>query len=312
VSQQLLDRIPVGSPRGGINVDRRTEASSPITRQVLDWPGVLLETGRNDITSAQDIALSHHYIGMNAGGRPTTLDVREARGTRRITLAPGSVWVLPAGDSITLRSDSVRAPYIRMTIDPRHVNRLLARSPDDETSVDLRRTYGIASPQLVHLLEALIAEADRGNPSGLVFVETLTAAVAHQLTRHAGVERPRPLWARGGLSPRAKRRVLELIDAKLDTSLTIDALAREVGLSRAHFARAFKETIGQPPHRYLLSLRLHRARHLLETPDAMLSDVALRTGFSDQAHFSRFFKREFGVTPGRLKRSLRLGTVKAR
>jgi AraC family transcriptional regulator len=56
--------------------------------------------------------------------------------------------------------------------------------------------------------------------------------------------------------------------------------------------------MGLAPHRYLLMRRLERARRLLDTPDAVLSDVALRTGFADQAHFTRLFKREFGVTPG--------------
>lgn len=107
---------------------------------------------------------------------------------------------------------------------------------------------------------------------------------------------------RGGLSPLARRRTLELIDAKLDARLTVDALAREAGLSPAHFARAFKETLGRAPHQYLLALRLRRARRMLDAPDSVLSDVALRAGFADQAHFTRLFKREFGVTPGAVRR----------
>ena len=57
------------------------------------------------------------------------------------------------------------------------------------------------------------------------------------------------------------------------------------------------------PHRFLLTLRLDHARRLLDAPNAILSDVALRTGFADQAHFTRLFKREFGVTPGALFRN---------
>jgi AraC family transcriptional regulator len=96
-----------------------------------------------------------------------------------------------------------------------------------------------------------------------------------------------------------------LIDASLATRLTIEVLAREVDLSPAHFARAFKETLGRAPHQYLLMLRLERARRLLETAHAGLSDIAQRTGFADQAHFTRLFKRAFGVTPGALARRLR-------
>jgi transcriptional regulator GlxA family with amidase domain len=47
-----------------------------------------------------------------------------------------------------------------------------------------------------------------------------------------------------------------------------------------------------------VALRLDRARRMLDAPNAVLSDIAFRTGFADQAHFTRFFKRQFDVTPG--------------
>jgi AraC family transcriptional regulator len=96
---------------------------------------------------------------------------------------------------------------------------------------------------------------------------------------------------------------LEQIEAALDARLTVETLAHGVGLSPAHFARAFKESLGRPPHQYLLALRLERARRLLETTNASLSEIAQRAGFADQAHFTRLFKRAFGVTPGTLARA---------
>ena len=76
-------------------------------------------------------------------------------------------------------------------------------------------------------------------------------------------------------------------------------------MSPAHFARAFKETMGLGPHQYLLHLRLERARRMLDAEDAVLSNIAQRAGFADQAHFTRLFKREYGVTPGIVLRSRR-------
>src|SRR2546428_667875 len=160
----------------------------------------------------------------------------------------------------------------------------------------------VAPPQIARLMLPLRDEADNRNPGGLAVVEAVTTALGHLLVRHAGVERVQPVRARGGLSGGAKRRALELIDARLDARLTVDMLAREVGLSPAHFARAFKETVGRAPHQYLLWLRLERARRLLELCDADLSDIAQRTGFADQAHFTRLFKRAYGITPGALTR----------
>ena len=302
--QPQVSRLPIDGARPPARVRLRDETRPLVSTQALDWPGVMLEAGRNDVAQAQDVSLAHHYLSLNVDASPYVFEVAEPHGPRTVVQPPGAVWILPAGDPITLRLDT-RCAYIRVMLDPAHFAAVLARSRDEERRAELRRTYGAPMPQLAHLLHALRAEADLGNPGGLAFVETLTAAIAQQLVLRAGVERPRPERSRGGLSPAARRRTLELIDATLDARLTIESLAREAGLSAAHFARAFRETTGRPPHRYLLSLRLARARRLLDAPGAVLSDVALRAGFADQPHFTRLFKREFGVTPGAVLRARR-------
>jgi AraC family transcriptional regulator len=97
---------------------------------------------------------------------------------------------------------------------------------------------------------------------------------------------------------------LELIHQELDSSLSISRLAKAADLSPAHFAHAFKQSLGAPPHRYLMRLRLERARRMLLEPGARLSDIAQRAGFADQAHFTRLFKRHFGITPGAVLRRM--------
>ena len=254
--------------------------------QALDWPGVLLEAGRNDVAEVDDVTFAHHYIGINADRSPVTLEIKEANGYRPVTLPPGVGWVNPAGQPFSLRVRSAGPhAYVRVSIDPLHFDRLVSTSNDNATPVALQRTFGIGGPQVRHLVSALAEEAKAG--------------------KQAGVAPPAPAPARGGLAPAVMRRVLELMDASPTTHLTIDRLAREAGLSPAHFARAFKESVGRAPHQHLLALRLDRARRLLDAPNAALSDVALQTGFADQAHFTRFFKRQFGVTPGSLRRSRR-------
>jgi AraC family transcriptional regulator len=298
----LFSRLPFDRTRAPDGVRIRDDAPTVVCTQALDWPGALMEAGRNDVTQVNGLSLPQHYVSLNVDERPYTFEVAEPHGVRKVTLVPGAAWVLPAGDPITLRLDAPFS-YVRVMLEPTHFDGLLARARGSERPTELRRMYGLDAPPLVHTLQALVAEADLGNPGGLAFVETLTSAVGQQLALHAGVEPPRPARSRGGLSPVARRRTLELIDAKLDAKLSIDTLAREAGLSSAHFARAFKETTGHAPHRYLLALRLQRARRLLERPDAVLSDVALRSGFADQPHFTRLFKREFGVTPGAVLRA---------
>ena len=283
-------------------VTRRDRRSAIVTTQALDWPGMLVEAGRNDVAGVDDLVGDQHYLSLNLDTAPLKLEVKEPHGFKPFVIPPRSLWISPSANPITLRLNSTLR-YLRVSIDPLHLGRLITPSLDEVGPVHLRRTYAVESPQIRHLMLALKYEADSRNAHGLAMVEAVTSALGHLLVRHAGVEQPRPIHNRGGLSAVAKRRVLELIDAALDARLTVEMLSREVGLSAAHFARAFKETMGRAPHQYLLALRLERARRLLENTEASLSDIAQRAGFADQAHFTRLFKRAFGTTPGALVRT---------
>src|SRR5216117_2641083 len=283
------------------SVTRRDSRSAIVTTQALDWPGVLVEAGRNDVAAVDDLVGDQHYLSLNLDTAPLKLEVKEPHGFKPFIIPPRSLWISPSATPIPLRLNSTLR-YLRVSIDPLHLGRLITPSLDEVGPVHLRRTYAVESPQIRHLMLALKYEADSRNANGLAMVEAVTTALGHLLVRHAGIEQPRPVHSRGGLSSAAKSRVLELIEAALDARLTVEMLSREVGLSPAHFARAFKETMGRAPHQYLLWLRLERARRLLELCGADLSDVAQRTGFADQAHFTRHFKRAYRVTPGALMR----------
>ena len=115
---------------------------------------------------------------------------------------------------------------------------------------------------------------------------------------------PMPM-ARGGLPPRALRRVREYIASHLGENISIRALADNVGLSSYHFARAFKQSEGMSPHRYLLQCRVRRTQDLLAGTDLPLSEIALASGFSDQSHFARQFRQHVGVTPSTYRWSMR-------
>jgi len=284
-------------------VTRRDSHSAIVTSQALDWPGVRVEAGRNDVSAVDDLVGDQHYLSLNLDRVPLKLEVRESTGFKPFIVPPQSLWVSPSLTPITLRLNSTLR-YLRVAIDPLHLARLVTPSLDAVEPLRLRRTYAVQSAQIRYLMLTLRDEADSHNAGGLALVEAVTAGLGHLLQRHAGIEAPRPVRVRGGLAATAKRRVLELIDAALDARLTIETLAAEAGLSPAHFARAFKESLGTAPHQYLLTRRLERARRLLETTGASLSDIAQRTGFADQAHFTRLFKRAFGTTPGALVRVL--------
>ena len=110
---------------------------------------------------------------------------------------------------------------------------------------------------------------------------------------------------RGGLPPRAVRRVREFVEEHLEENISIQALADIASLSMYHFARAFKQSEGMTPHEYLIQRRVQRTKDLLAETDLSLSEIALASGFSDQSHCARRFREHVGVTPSSYRWSLR-------
>jgi len=103
--------------------------------------------------------------------------------------------------------------------------------------------------------------------------------------------------SRGGLPPVVTQRICEYIESHLEQKIGLEGLAAMAGLSTHHFARAFNQSMGIPPHSYLLSRRLERAERMLRETQLPLSEIAVATGFSDQSHLARHFRRRTGMSP---------------
>ena len=112
-----------------------------------------------------------------------------------------------------------------------------------------------------------------------------------------------PPRSRGGLSSGALRRISQYVGTELATSIRIHDLAAIAGLSDCHFARAFKQSTGLSPHRYVMHRRVERAVELIRGTNLPMCQVALEVGFCDQSHFSRVVSRATGQAPRELRRA---------
>ncbi len=104
--------------------------------------------------------------------------------------------------------------------------------------------------------------------------------------------------------PELLRRLLrakDRMDAASHEAWPVRRLARVGGVSEAHFARSFKDAFGIPPHRYLLTRRIERAKALLRETDLAITEVAFQTGWSSLGTFGRTFRDITGESPGELR-----------
>lgn len=108
---------------------------------------------------------------------------------------------------------------------------------------------------------------------------------------------------RGGLAPWQVRKVTNYVDAHLSRSIRNEDLAALVRLNPSHFGRAFRNSVGEPPHEYVIRRRVERAQGLMLSTDASLSDIALDCGLADQSHLTRLFRRIVGESPRAWRRA---------
>jgi AraC family transcriptional regulator len=170
---------------------------------------------------------------------------------------------------------------------------------------DLRHRPGVgfADPVVRHLLLSLRPTlAASPEETNALFADHVAMAFAAHMARTYGEgQPPRPL-PRGGLAPWQERRTKEMLDARLDGSVQLAELAAACQLSVRHFARAFRQSTGQPPHRWLMERRLERAEGLLEFSRVPLGEIATSCGFASPSHFARVFRQATGTTPGAWRR----------
>ncbi|HVG64363.1 MAG TPA: helix-turn-helix domain-containing protein [Hyalangium sp.] len=131
------------------------------------------------------------------------------------------------------------------------------------------------------------------------------AARIRALAELPATNQPRTIRAHGGLSPAALRRVQLYALAHLDGHITLAALATRAGVSRFHFARAFRTSTGETPYGFVQRLRVEKAQQLLRETDLPLVRIAAACGYSSQSKLTHATRRATGLTPARYRRAYR-------
>ena len=164
------------------------------------------------------------------------------------------------------------------------------------------RTALVGDPVFRHLRPCLQTARARHSEMCSSCLDHLETAVQAYFRNTHSVIPISPPETRGGLAPWQSRRAQEMMRSRLDEAVSLAELARALSLSPSHFARAFKQTTGQPPHRWLMEQRIDKAKQLLIGTTLSLGEIALACGFADQSHFTRMFSRVTHSSPGAWRR----------
>ncbi len=181
-------------------------------------------------------------------------------------------------------------------------NDLLARTAEEMAGSDPARLAlvgraGFKDPLLTQIGLTLWRELEQQTPTGKLYAQTAAQMLAVHLLRHYTSVSVDIEEKSQGLTRQQVKRVTDFILAHLSQDLSLEALAQQAGFSSYHFARLFRQTMGESPHQFVLRQSVVRAQRLLKETDVPLAHIALESGFANQSHLTRIFKRHLGLTP---------------
>lgn len=243
----------------------------------------------------EPVVLAEHRLTLQING-PVPFEITRDGQFHSAEKVPGSLFLTPAGTRIGLRWLADHH-YLILKLHPAVVASILA-DPALGRSTGLVEKSGAVDPQAAHLLRALQLDAADGHPSGRLYTEILVRALVLRLMAGNVVDKV----SDSKPDPVAIRRVRDYLEAHLTDNPSLADLSRVAGLSPHHLARTFSRLTGLPPHRYLLTRRLERAKLLLAQTPRPIAEIACELGFSSQGHFNRVFRKQVGVPPGAFRR----------
>lgn len=234
--------------------------------------------------------------------QPTSFEWRDAERTGRTFIPAWNVGVYPALKPFSAHCQDTR-DFLCLAIEPEFLH-CAAHDIAQPDRLELAARPVNEDPFVKGLALALEAELLAGCPGGRWYGESLGRALAVHLVRRYSAT-VMPTRDQGDRLGRTRlRETLGFIDKNLAEEISLGFLAQATGLAR-HFARLFKRATGLAPHQYVIRRRVERAKELLVSTGAEVTDIALQAGFCDQSHLTTHFKRVYRSDAAGLRSGIR-------
>jgi AraC family transcriptional regulator len=298
---RLLDRAMVDETNHGVQV----YPTDVVKRRTVTWDGMaaeVVEATRREKLEFRFCAPLHLLVICDQGMRSDGDTFVEGLPRSRLRDVARKLTFVPAGHAYhEWHEPRVLTRIVYFYFDPArmplHSDAGLEPAPlaprlffDDATLSD-------TALKLKRLIENAGSDSSR-------YFEALGTVLAHELVRLNAGASPVEAPAKGGLAAWQRRIVTAYIEEHLAEQISLATLAALVDLSPYYFCRAFKQSLGMPPHRYHNSRRIERAKILLAKPAPSVTDIGLTVGYGETSSFTAAFHKTTGVTPTTYRRTL--------
>lgn len=258
----------------------------------------LTQTGGNSI----EFSLDAHFFLVLLTPQPNRKTKLASSHFKIFDASPGTIELIPS------RSDFAASwvkpkENILLSVDPKYMNKI-GVVERDLTASDLAPFPAGETDAVALRIALLIKEGLLNDGDNRLYLESLSVALlAHFARRMAGIMGGFDFRrAHGGLSPHIRSRVEEYMHENIHRSISICELCSLANMSYSHFLRAFRQTMGEPPHRFLMKLRAQQAQFTIRNTAHSLKQISDMYGFGSQSHMTTVMKRFFNKTPKEIRR----------
>lgn len=215
---------------------------------------------------------------------------------RSVRFKPGHLAIVPPGVPTQWASDRA-CDVVTICLAWDALERVaLECTRRNPRTIEIIPSFGIRDLVLERVAHHLLREMVQPETGMRMRVQTRTYELAvHLLRAHSNIDRRLDRQTRT-IPPHKLKRAKDYICANLARDLSLDKVAAVAGMTKFHFAKAFRQATGSAPHRYLTEHRILRGRTLLHDRTLSIQEIAGAVGFT-HSHFTRLFTRHMGMTP---------------
>ncbi len=287
------------------SISSNAQANRTLDRDSID--GAPITFDKRDATELEFSSQSHLVI-LASDGIPGGCEWSNGSQTGKLrSIAPSTIIFNPARAYLFIRKrpSQQNCRIWLLSVDPTLVDRLDV-GDINVAGLQFRQQIGVEDQGVRHALMAIKQEIEAPDLNSRLYVDTLLMLLLTRLMRCASnfATPRRPAYVKGGLPNWRLKRALELLEANQTKTPSLAEIAGPLRLHPTFFCRAFKQSTGLSPHRYLLEHRVNRAKEMMKDQKRTLTEIALDCGFSGSSQFSVVFKRITGMSPRGYRLSL--------
>ena len=281
--------------------ERYMPAPAVLSSEAMGWTKISARRYQHPPANIQAPALLDHLIFVHLAG-PTSVHWKLEDQVATGRSIPGQVGIMSANKLNNWQWDG-RPDVFHVYLKATFLAEIALQA--DVQHFELIDRFGVDDSSIRQICLSILREVTSTGFAGRLYGDFLAQVLAVQLLRRHCVLTPKCSETSGALPSYKLHRALDFVEAHLADEVGVDDIARAASMSTYHFARAFKRSIGSPPHQYVIQRRIERAKELLRLSDAPIMEIAMSVGFATQNHFTTVFGRVCGATPKQYRDSIK-------